>query len=77
MVFGVVEGAGAHVGNRREWRAAAARPVALYVAAGNLRTTEGSIGRVAARYGLPVLRDVDALVRIWGPAAIEAVALPA
>ena len=77
MVFGVVEGAGAQVGNRREWRAAAAQPLALYAAAEHLRSAEATIGRVAARYGVPVLRDFDALTTIWGPADGEPVARPA
>jgi hypothetical protein len=77
MVFGVIEGAGSQVRNRREWRAAAARPVALYVASEHLVAGEATFGRVAARYGVPVLRDFDSLTRIWGPAGRRPIARPA
>ena len=67
MIFGVVEGAGPNVADRREWRAAFARPLSLYVPAEHLQASPGAIGRVAERYAVPVLRDLDALVRTWGP----------
>jgi hypothetical protein len=67
FIFGVVEGAGPHVADQREWRAAFARPVSLYVPAAHLQIGDGAIGRAAERYAVPMLRDLDALVRTWGP----------
>ena len=66
MIFGVVEGAGPNIADRREWRAAFARPLSLYVPPEHLQASHGAIGRVAERYAVPVLRDLDALVRTWG-----------
>jgi hypothetical protein len=66
-IFGVVEGAGPNVADRREWRAAFARPLSLYVPARHLDVDHGVIGRMAERYAVPILRDFDALVGTWGP----------
>ena len=71
MVFGSIEAAGQIVRDRRGFRAGAARPLALYVAAEHLSDANGGgdrISRAAARYGLPLLRSFDAFVDLWGPA---------
>jgi hypothetical protein len=57
----------ADAADRREWRAAFARPLSLYVPARHLDVDHGVIGRLAERYAVPILGDFDALVGTWGP----------
>ena len=70
LLFGAVEAAGPFALDARGWRAAAARPLALFVAPDHLRGDDGRIGAVASRYGLPILRDLGVLRHVWGPQSL-------
>jgi len=65
MVLGVAEAWGRVLLGTEGWRSQFCRPLALFI---RPRTsTPIDTGSLQKRYGIPVLRDLDALVSEWGP----------
>jgi hypothetical protein len=67
LVFGAVEGDGPFAIDERGWRTRFGRPLALFVPTQQLLADDGRVGSVAARYNIPILRDLDVLKQVWGP----------
>ena len=65
LVLGVAEAWGRVLLGTEGWRSQFCKPLALFVRS---RTSIAvDTGSVQKRYGIPVLRDLDALVSEWGP----------
>jgi hypothetical protein len=71
LVFGVVEGFGRVVVGEIGWRAGNARVNALY--ASGAREPSPLLVATARRYGVPLYRDLSAMVREWAPDPVSSV----
>lgn len=69
LVFGVAQAHGRVVIGTQGWRAEYARP--LVVLWGDEADRDARLAALLARYAIPVVRSVDALVREWGPDDLE------
>jgi hypothetical protein len=76
LVLGVVAGSGRVLIGTEGWRARSGRILALF--AGPMVTSHTrEMGIAAAAYGVPLYRDLDAIVSEWGPDRAEVDSLTA
>lgn len=66
LVLGVAAGYGRVLFGTQGWRAGSARILALY-ADPTVTDHTRELGAAGAAYGVPVYRDLDAIVSEWGP----------
>lgn len=76
LVLGVVAGTGRILIGTEGWRARFGRILALFAGPMNTIHTR-ELGIVAADYGVPLYRDLDAIVSEWGPDRDEVESLTA
>jgi hypothetical protein len=67
LVLGVVEGYGRVLFGTAGWRARFGRILALYAVTEALDVRRPPLEEVAARYGVPLYRDLHAMSSEWGP----------
>jgi hypothetical protein len=70
LVLGIVAGSGRVLVGTEGWRARFGRILALF-AGPTVTSHTREMGAAAAAYGVPLYRDLDALVSEWGPDRAE------
>jgi hypothetical protein len=76
LVLGVVAGSGRVLIGTEGWRARSSRILALF-AGPTVTSHTREMGIAAAAYGVPLYRDLDAIVSEWGPDRAEVDSLTA
>jgi hypothetical protein len=76
LVLGIVAGYGRVLIGTTGWRSRFGRILALY-AGPTVTNHTRELGAAAAAYGVPVYRDLDAIVSEWGPDPAEVDSLTA